>query len=464
MERTGRSLRDRIPLLTRVWREHGLGSPGAQPDRGLTDGELRSVAARVRDLSRGLTRLRSLAGAGYFSDPQLLGAYHLYYWPVSYALCGMLLREIPSFAAQASCTIAQASGTIAQASGAGTRREAAGSRTPVSGGGGPRPGIREPASGVRASAPGIPARRPQAWALDLGAGSGAFSLALLDRGFGQVAAWDRSAEGLAWARRTAELSGYRLETRVWDALGTENPTPGGSGRPAEPPGPVTDPASRYDLLTAGHLFNELWEGRPDRVELRFDLLRRLSGLLTPRGVVLLADPALPATAADLLRLRDRLVSAGWRILAPCSYTGPCPALAAGGTCHGEWDWTPPRIVRDIGRMSRVSPRENLKAAYLLASPPGHSPDEADAPAAGVYRVVSDGMLSKSGRLRHLVCGPDGRFALSAKRETLPPEAQAFLSLRRGDLIRFSGAQERETGRGLGAGSSLELLRRREDPA
>jgi len=85
--------------------------------------------------------------------------------------------------------------------------------------------------------------------------------------------------------------------------------------------------------------------------------------------------------------------------------------------------------------------------------PGASPD------GGLYRVVSDPLLSKSGRVRYLVCGPQGRFALSASRSVRDPGLAPFFRLARGDGIRFTGARRRETGWGLDTGSSLEVVQR-----
>src|SRR5512142_262700 len=50
------------------------------PEDGLLPDELRSVAAAVQRLSRGLTRDRELAGARYMDEARLLGAYLLFYW------------------------------------------------------------------------------------------------------------------------------------------------------------------------------------------------------------------------------------------------------------------------------------------------------------------------------------------------------------------------------------------------
>jgi SAM-dependent methyltransferase len=63
-------------------------------DEALSAAERRDVLAGAARLSRGLTRERELAGARYFDDPQLLGAYLLLYWPVSYAQARAVLPEV----------------------------------------------------------------------------------------------------------------------------------------------------------------------------------------------------------------------------------------------------------------------------------------------------------------------------------------------------------------------------------
>src|SRR5690349_667249 len=84
-----------IPRLIAVWRKTRRGPPGAPPDR-LTPKELKEVGAGVRTLSLGLTRERQLAGARYMDDPKLLGAYLLFYWPVSYSQARQVLGELPN--------------------------------------------------------------------------------------------------------------------------------------------------------------------------------------------------------------------------------------------------------------------------------------------------------------------------------------------------------------------------------
>jgi SAM-dependent methyltransferase len=377
-----------IPLLLDLWRQNRRNTVAKLPKHTLTQEELHEVAGKVRELSRGLTRNRDLAGERYFNSPGYLGAYLLYFWPISYAQTSILLGE---------------------------------------------------------------AEDPIHSALDLGSGPGPGSLALLDRGAARVTAADRSKQSLDLARDIASAAGRRLETVPWDA---------------EAGGDI--PRGSFDLITLGHVLNELWADRPDRADLRFALIERITQSLAPGGRILIMEPALMSTAVDLLRLRDRLIESGLRVESPCTFTGPCPALP-GATCHAEYDWDPPRPVRDIARRSRVSDRGSLKTAYILVSRgtvPGGSTAQSAASgprATAPYRVVSDPMLSKSGRLRYFVCGPEGRFTLSAKKEGLPPAFRPFFTLRRGDLIVFEGTEERENGRGLTAASRIEVVRRRGGP-
>ena len=129
------------------------GGPRPPPD-GLLPDELREVAAAVQRLSLGLTRDRKLVGARYLDDDRLLGAYLLFYWPVSYLQARGVLSELP--------------------------------------------------------------RRPRS-ALDLGSGPGPVAFAALDAGAAEVMAADRSAPA-PWRRRAGwpPRPGEPLATREWD--------------------------------------------------------------------------------------------------------------------------------------------------------------------------------------------------------------------------------------------------------
>ena len=89
-----RDLERWIPRLIAVWRQARRKGDG--PETRLTPQEVKEVGAGVKQLSLGLTRERQLAGAKYMDDPRLLGAYLLFYWPVSYAQARQALGELPN--------------------------------------------------------------------------------------------------------------------------------------------------------------------------------------------------------------------------------------------------------------------------------------------------------------------------------------------------------------------------------
>jgi SAM-dependent methyltransferase len=178
-----------IPRLLAVWRKSARrpepraappgrrgphGGPGRPPPRGgrgpedlLLPDELRSVAAAVERLSRGLTRERELAGARYMDEDRLLGAYLLYYWPVSYLQARGVLSELPS--------------------------------------------------------------RPRR-VLDLGSGPGPVAFAALDAGAAEVVAADRSPRALAAATALAREAGEALATRDWNPTRPASLAPLAGGR------------------------------------------------------------------------------------------------------------------------------------------------------------------------------------------------------------------------------------------
>lgn len=157
-----RDLEQWIPRLITVWRQHR--AKGRPPQgrharhlhdddaRGLSPDEVREVAAGVKQLSLGLTRERQLAGARYMDDPKLLGAYLLFYWPVSYAQARATLSELTT--------------------------------------------------------------RPRA-VLDLGSGPGPMAFAAMDAGASTVTAADRSKPALDLARTLATEAGEGIATREW---------------------------------------------------------------------------------------------------------------------------------------------------------------------------------------------------------------------------------------------------------
>lgn len=67
---------------------------GASSTGPLSSDELERIAQGVARLSKGLTRQRELIHQTYMDDPQLLGAYLLFYWPISYMQTRHVLRHV----------------------------------------------------------------------------------------------------------------------------------------------------------------------------------------------------------------------------------------------------------------------------------------------------------------------------------------------------------------------------------
>jgi ribosomal protein RSM22 (predicted rRNA methylase) len=145
-----RDLDQWVPRLLAVWRK--ARKKGDGPRDALTPQELKDVSRGVRTLSLGLTRDRALAGQKYMDDPALLGAYLLFYWPVSYAQARRVLGELPN--------------------------------------------------------------RPRS-VLDLGSGPGPVGFAALDAGAKDVTCADRSKPALQLATQLAVEAGEGLPTREW---------------------------------------------------------------------------------------------------------------------------------------------------------------------------------------------------------------------------------------------------------
>ncbi len=154
-------LRRWIPHLLNTWRNQ-FGFPAGPADR-LLPHELDLVTRGLTRMSQGLTRERTLAGKNYFSDPGQLGAYLLFFWPVSYVQARQVLKRLQ----------------------------------PI-----PRT------------------------ILDLGSGAGPLGAAGLDSGAAQVTYADRSAFNLKLARELARSHGRTAKTHLWDLQTPAGSLPG----------------------------------------------------------------------------------------------------------------------------------------------------------------------------------------------------------------------------------------------
>jgi len=363
-----RDLNRWIPRLLAAWRNHGgkqykTGRSPLPPDT-LTPTEMEAVAAGIKRLSEGLTRERELAGEHYFTNPPLLGAYLLYFWPVSYLQARYALKDL---------------------------------------------------------------QRVPETVLDLGSGGGPLGAACMDLGCRQVTFADRSQTAVGLAGELAKLAGHSARTISWNPL-----------RPAT----SSLPEVRYDLIGMVHVLNELWSKQSDRIARRLTLLKSLFASLKPGGSLLLIEPALTPTSRELLQVRNKLLEQGFHLAGPCLAGQPCPALEKpGDSCHAEYEWTLPPLVRELVQRVHFQ-KKTLKMTHLLF---GYSMSTEELAKPEIFRIVSDPLVSKNKRIRLLGCGRNGRLSLALKPTAVTPSNQAFLGLKRGDLIRVAGAAPREGG-------------------
>lgn len=375
-----RDLEQWIPRLIAVWRRQRRSTQPQQrgrdrfqhdelPENTLTRDELRDVAAGVKQLSLGLTRDRQLAGARYMDDPKLLGAYLLFYWPVSYAQARSTLSELTS--------------------------------------------------------------RPRA-VLDLGSGPGPLAFAALDAGATSVVAADRSKPALDLARALATEAGEGLATREWSP---EKPIPDG----------------KFDLITMGHVVNELYNGQ---ILPRAALLEKILERVNANGSLVVLEPALRETSRALLQVRDVLVEKGYAIRAPCLWRGACPALVKDSDwCHAERSWRMPKLVEELARAAGLH-KESLKMSYLIVAPKGEAWPAV--PEGQLFRIVSEPLPGK-GRSRMMGCGPEGRVGLAMQDKHETEKNRLFLKATRGDVLRVTATEERGDGRALTDQSTVEII-------
>jgi SAM-dependent methyltransferase len=315
------------------------------------------------------------------NDHALLGAYLLYFWPVSYE--------------QVKYCLAQA---------------------------------------------GFTRSHPPLRALDIGAGPGPASCLLFDIGARDVTAVDRSMPALQVARGLANERAWRLPVEIWDG---------------ETKQPIPQAIRPYDCIVASHLLNELWSGADDRIARRVELLKRIMASVKHSGALVVIDPALRSTTRDLLAVRDQLIEKGFTVQAPCFTAQPCPALAdPESTCHVSIRFRSPPLLDEIAQS--VGPhREALRMSYLVVRHPPETPATA---AGDTFRVVSEPLTNKAGRLRVLLCGPTGRVSLSADPREKHPACAILQKLQRGTVVRVSGFDQRGEGMGVTAATRIEQIR------
>ncbi|WP_299444705.1 small ribosomal subunit Rsm22 family protein [uncultured Phycicoccus sp.] len=179
--------------------------------------------------------------------------------------------------------------------------------------------------------------------LDLGGGTGAAAWAAADTmpGLESATVLDGSADALALGRQVARHGPPAVAGATWVRadLGAL------AGLPAA------------DLVTISYVLGELAD------PLHGPLLDAAMGA---GGLVLVAEPGTPRGFAAVLAARDRLVAAGWHLVAPCPQPGPCPVAQR----DGDWCHFSARLDRSaLHRRLKGATlgHEDEKYSYLLAS-------------------------------------------------------------------------------------------------
>jgi len=359
-----------FPHLIRLWRQQ-FHYDEKQPS--LTASEIHRLSKGVQILSHGLTRERKLSGKDYFTNPDLLGAYLLFYWPISYMQAHYIFKTH--------------------------------------------------------------SLRPES-VLELGSGAGPVGAACADFLNPKITFADRNPLILKLAQNLSRQKNLKSQTLLWD-----------------PKNPLPAVLPKFDLIAFQHVLNELWQNDPDRIQKRLNLVKSLLPRLTTNGRLLIIEPALMATSRDLLLLRNQLLSDGFFIEAPCLYNHDCPALEkANDTCHTNFKWSPPGFLKTSARLAGFQKKE-LKMTYFLfrSQPVSTAPDQQ------IFRIVSDKMLSKNGKIRFISCHQEGRINISLHPSETQPGNQAFLNLKRGDMIKITDLEKTENGFKLHAESTLKIL-------
>ncbi|MBN1628035.1 MAG: methyltransferase type 12, partial [Deltaproteobacteria bacterium] len=356
--------------LIRLWREQ-FRSQEKQPP--LTLSEIRRLSRGIQKLSHGLTRERILSGRDYFKDPDLLGAYLLFYWPVSYVQARYILK----------------------------------------------------AHSIR----------PES-VLELGSGAGPIGAACDDICGTKITFADRNPMILKLALELGRQKKLKCRTITWN-----------------PRKPLPDMLPKYDLITFQHVLNELWQDDPDRIQKRLNLVKSMLPRLTHDGRLLFIEPASMSPSRDLLLLRNRMLSEGLYIEAPCLFKGACPALEKeSDTCHMDLRWSPPPFLKTGIKQAGFQKKELKMTYFIFRTQPVTTPKDPQ-----LFRIVSDKMLSKNGKIRFIGCHKDGRISLSLHPSETSPGNRDFSNLKRGDLVRITDPEQTENGYKLHGDSKVDVI-------
>jgi ribosomal protein RSM22 (predicted rRNA methylase) len=190
---------------------------------------------------------------------------------------------------------------------------------------------------------------------------------------------------------------------------------------------------RFEFVVAAHVLNELHVHEPSAARIAARVHKVLAWsrrLLADDGLLVLIEPALKETSRELLEVRDQVIACGLTVVAPCLWTGPCPALAR------ERDWCHDTASRPDAM--RAAGRVDFSYLVLATRPRPTAPDPA------LFRIVSTPLVEK-GRLRIYGCGPTGRHPLVRLDRHHSKTNALFDDLERGDLAQIAPTAQANDG-------------------
>ena len=162
---------------------------------------------------------------------------------------------------------------------------------------------------------GIPGWAP-ATVLDFGAGTGGASWAVADQlpvGI-RLTLLEQSGEAIRLGQAIlAESDLAALRDASWSQWRLDAGDQAGGAAP-----------QRADLALAAYVLGELTDRQQER-------LAYVAMAAAP--AILLVEPGTPAGHRRILAARDRLLAAGFRVVAPCPHQAACPLAVPGEWCH-----------------------------------------------------------------------------------------------------------------------------------
>ena len=345
----------------------------------LSSAELSRTASALLKLQRGLTGGRELAGISYMDSKELLEAYLLYYWPVSYQ--------------QASYIINNCAFTFSE-------------KKAVS-------------------------------VLDLGSGPAPVSAAVCDflaaanQNNVALTFCDWSAKAVALAQKFFSLAFPDVHTdslvcnfeKSLPDLGKNKYDIITASHTLNELWKDDDCKIEKRLAFVKYVAEHLSDGG-------YLILIEPALLKTSRELIAIRDILAVDTACGLT------------LVAPClSSCSPCPALLQGEsvTCHCEAGWTEVEPAASLAKAARLD-RESVKMTYFVFQK--NRLQSKTVSTEGRALVVSDAMLNKAGRVRYVLCDGKKRFTLSAKKGDAVAAGKGFFDLRRYNVIEVTNPELR----------------------